>query len=234
MVNAFGYYASAKGMVLVPNLSELSSAAAISLLEASGLEYSLGTDVNTSTQSLDNLVAEQNPAANTLVDYSTVVSFRLYNYVPVSVAPSVSPGTVSPGGTSSVSLSATANSQTSIGLSWTASNFTQASYQISRNGDIIGGGPVNGTTTSGTDLGLQCGTNYSYTITLYSGLNGTGDSISDDSSATTFACSPGGNSITIAVTSTTSTSISVGGQYSLTAGTTGNESVSISVVPNGN
>ena len=81
MMNAFGYYASAKGMVLVPDLSGLSSSAAIAALSASGLEYSLGSDVNTSTSSLDNLVASQSPSANTLVDYSTVVAFSLYNFV---------------------------------------------------------------------------------------------------------------------------------------------------------
>ena len=85
MTNAFGYYASAKGMVLVPDLSGLSSSAAIAALSASGLEYSLGADVDTGTSSLDNLVAEQSPVADTLVDYSTVVAFRLYNYVPAPV-----------------------------------------------------------------------------------------------------------------------------------------------------
>jgi hypothetical protein len=82
MTNAFGYYASAKGMVLVPNLSELSSAAAISLLESSGLGYLIGADVNTTNQALDNLVASQTPSSNTLVDYGSVVSFSLYNFVP--------------------------------------------------------------------------------------------------------------------------------------------------------
>ena len=81
MINPFGYYASAKGMVLVPDLSGLSSSAAIAALSASGLDYSLGTDVDTSTSSLDNLVASQDPIANTLVDYSTVISFSLYNFV---------------------------------------------------------------------------------------------------------------------------------------------------------
>ncbi len=83
MINAFGYYASAKGMVLVPDLSGLSSAAAIAALESSGLDYSLGTDVETSNSALDNLVATQSPIANTLVDYATVVSFSLYNFVAV-------------------------------------------------------------------------------------------------------------------------------------------------------
>jgi hypothetical protein len=91
MISAFGYYASAKGMVLVPNLSELSSSAAIAALSANGLEYSLGDDVNTSTSSLDNLVASQNPLANTLVDYSTVVSFSLYNFVSSPPPPPVDP-----------------------------------------------------------------------------------------------------------------------------------------------
>jgi hypothetical protein len=83
MVNAFGYYASAKGMVLVPDLSGLSSAAAIALLESNGLNYSLGSDVDTNNGALDNLVAEQSPVSNTLVDYDTVVQFRLYNLISV-------------------------------------------------------------------------------------------------------------------------------------------------------
>jgi PASTA domain len=183
MVNAFGYYASAKGMVLVPDLSGLSSAAAISLLESSGLNYSLGSDIDTNNSALDNLVAEQSPVSNTLVDYETVVQFRLYNLV---VIPPFFP--FFPSFPPSVALTATSTGQTTTQLSWTASNFTQASYQITRNGDILGGGPVNGTTTSGTDSGLQCGVNYAYTITLYSGPDGTGSSISDSESVTTDAC----------------------------------------------
>jgi hypothetical protein len=97
MINAFGYYASAKGMVLVPDLSGLSSSAAIAALSASGLEYSLGEDINTSNSSFDNLIAEQSPIANTLVDYSTVVSFRLYNYV-ATPTPTPSPPPACSGG----------------------------------------------------------------------------------------------------------------------------------------
>jgi|LauGreDrversion4_2_1035121.scaffolds.fasta_scaffold109640_2 hypothetical protein len=180
MVNAFGYYASAKGMVLVPDLSGLSSSAAIALLESSGLNYSLGSDVDTTNGSLDNLVAEQSPVSNTLVDYETVVQFRLYNLISVPpFFPSFPP---------SVTLTATSTGETTTQLSWTVSDFTQASYQIVRNGDVLGGGPFNTTNTSATDNGLQCGTNYTYTITLYSGLNGTGSSISDSDSVTTNNC----------------------------------------------
>jgi hypothetical protein len=180
MVNAFGYYASAKGMVLVPDLSGLSSSAAIALLESSGLNYSLGSDVDTTNGSLDNLVAEQSPVSNTLVDYETVVQFRLYNLISVPpFFPSFPP---------SVALTATSTGETTTQLSWTASNFTQASYKIVRNGDVLGGGPENGTNTSGTDTGLDCGSNYTYTITLYSGPNGTGSEVSDSDSVTTDSC----------------------------------------------
>ena len=81
-------------MVLVPDLSGLSSSAAIAALTSSGLDYSLGADVDTSTSSLDNLVAEQSPSANTLVDYSTVVAFRLYNFVAAPSPTPPSPGCV--------------------------------------------------------------------------------------------------------------------------------------------
>lgn len=95
MINAFGYYASAKGMVLVPDLSGLSSSAAIASLSANGLDYVIGSDIDTGTSSLDNLVAEQSPTANTLVDYSTFVTFRLYNFV-ASPPPPVDPPPVDP------------------------------------------------------------------------------------------------------------------------------------------
>jgi hypothetical protein len=183
MVNAFGYYASAKGMVLVPDLSGLSSAAAIALLESNGLNYSLGSDIDTNNGALDNLVAEQSPVSNTLVDYETVVQFRLYNLI---VIPPFFP--FFPSFPPSVALTATSTGETTTQLSWTASNFVQASYQIKRNGSVLGGGPINSTDTSGTDSGLQCGVNYTYEITIYSGLNGTGSEVSDSDSVTTDSC----------------------------------------------
>lgn len=188
MVNAFGYYASAKGMVLVPNLSGLSSAAAISLLESVGLEYALGEDINTGVQAQDNTVAQQDPVFNTLVDYGTVVSFNLYNFVsaPPFFPPYFPFFPVFPG-TPSVSLSATATGQTSIALSWTVANFTQASIRINRNGIV--GSTVNTTNTSTTDGGLVCATSYSYDIIIYDAPNGGGNAISASASATTNACS---------------------------------------------
>lgn len=187
MVNAFGYYASAKGMVLVPDLSELSSAAAISSLESAGLDYLLGDDVTTSNSALNNLVAEQDPAAATLVEYGTVVSFSLYNFV--STPPFFPPSfpffpPFFP--TPSVSLDVTSTGQTSVALSWTVSNLTQASIRINRDG--VTGSTVNTTSTSTTDGGLTCGTSYSYEIIVYDGLNGTGTSTSATDSVTTDSC----------------------------------------------
>lgn len=182
MVNAFGYYASAKGMVLVPDLSGLSSSAAISALESSGLDYFLGTDVNTSNQALDNLVAQQDPVSNTLVDYGTVVSFSLYNFV---ATPPFFPFFPTP----AVYLTATATGETSVALSWSIANFSQGSWRISRDG-FETEGVVNSTTqTSTTNSGLTCGTGYSYTITIFSGPDGTGESISDTATVTTNSCS---------------------------------------------
>ncbi len=181
MVNAFGYYASAKGMVLVPDLSGLSSAAAIALLESNGLNYSLGSDVDTNNGALDNLVAEQSPVSNTLVDYETVVQFRLYNLV---VIPPFFP--FFPSFPPSVALTLTSLGETSVRVEWTASNFTQTSFKVNRNGSIIG--PSNSTETSFVDNGLDCGVNYAYTLTLYSGPDGTGSEVSDIESVTTDAC----------------------------------------------
>jgi hypothetical protein len=183
MVNAFGYYASAKGMVLVPDLSGLSSSAAISLLESSGLNYSLGSDVDTTNGSLDNLVAEQSPVSNTLVDYETAVQFRLYNLISIPpFFPDFPP-------TPAVYLTATATGETSVGLSWSIANFSQASWRITRGG-FQTEGVINSTTqTSTTNSGLACATSYSYEITIFSGPNGTGESISNTATVTTNSCS---------------------------------------------
>jgi|LakMenE18May11ns_1017448.scaffolds.fasta_scaffold9956695_6 hypothetical protein len=206
MVNAFGYYASAKGMVLVPNLSELTSAAAISELESEGLNYSLGADVDTTNAALDNLVAAQDPAANTLVDYETVVQFSLYNLV--SVPPFFPPFFPffpffpSFPSTPSVSVSATAISDTQINVSWSFTNFTAQSFQITRTGAPPSPNVyplVNSTDTTFTNLGLTCNSTYTYDIIFYSGLDGTGTQLSGSATATTSACAA-----IFAITSTSS------------------------------
>lgn len=84
MVNAFGYYASSKGMVSVPNLSGLTRTNAITAIQNAGLVYVDGGSTNTGNQSLDDTVASQLPNAGELVDYGTNVSFIYYDFVPVT------------------------------------------------------------------------------------------------------------------------------------------------------
>jgi hypothetical protein len=72
---------SAKGMVTVPDLSTSSRLQAEALLFANGLGANyLGTE-ETFNSNLGGKVSFQHIPSGTLVDYETVVNFRIYNYV---------------------------------------------------------------------------------------------------------------------------------------------------------
>jgi beta-lactam-binding protein with PASTA domain len=187
MVNAFGYYASAKGMVLVPNLIGLADSAAIVALTAAGLDYFIGTDIDTSTSSLNDTVAEQDPAANTLVDYSTVVTYRLYNFVATptpappffpSFAPAVSLG-VNIGSVTETSISGTifaentGGTAVTITLSSTAGSISPTSFILNANSVV---------TPSFTVTGLSA----SQQVTITASGGGT----SASNTATTTAATP--------------------------------------------
>jgi hypothetical protein len=80
MVSAFGYYASSKGMVLVPNLSGLTRTAAIAAIQNANLTPVDGGIVETTNSGLDDFIASQNPASGTLVDYQTNVQYTYYDF----------------------------------------------------------------------------------------------------------------------------------------------------------
>lgn len=70
-----------KGMVRTPNLSGLSSSAAVSAIQAAGLIASSSGTVDTGDSGLNGKIASQSPSSNTLVDYESTVSYTTYNYV---------------------------------------------------------------------------------------------------------------------------------------------------------
>lgn len=90
MIRSFGYYASSKGMVLVPSLSGLNSTQIQTSLAAVGLLLGNTTNTSTGATSENNgKFASSTPAVGTLVDYGTSVDVVLYQY---TVTPSPSPG----------------------------------------------------------------------------------------------------------------------------------------------
>lgn len=83
-------------------------------------------------------------------------------------------------------LSATAQSQTSILLTWQDNCGNEDSFRIYRNGTYVTS--VSAGTTSWTDTGLSCGTTYSYYVKAH---NAAGDSpASNTAYATTLTCPP--------------------------------------------
>jgi hypothetical protein len=79
MFGSIGIFGS-KGMVRVPNISGLSTSSAISTIQAAGLVASSSGTTSTSNSSLNDTIASQLPASNTLVDYQTTVSYNSYTY----------------------------------------------------------------------------------------------------------------------------------------------------------
>jgi len=75
-------------MSRVPNLSGLSTSAAITSIQTAGLVASSTGTVNTGDSGLNGKIASQSPASNTLVNYESTVSYTSYVYV----APTCTPG----------------------------------------------------------------------------------------------------------------------------------------------
>ena len=209
MVSAFGYYASAKGMVLVPNLSGLTRTNAITAIQNAGLTPVAGSVVNTGDSGLDDIIASQTPASGTLVNYETNVQYDYYDFVPVGpffppffppYFPTFTPPFFPPYfptfvPTPSVSVSAIVNSGTSVTVNWLFTNFTQGSFQLTRTG--AGQYPIfNGSDTTLTDPTLTCNSTYTWSFVFYSGPNGTGDQLTGSVTATTAACPPGAYTVT--------------------------------------
>jgi hypothetical protein len=82
MLSFVARFGSSKGMVLVPNLSGLTTAAAISAIQNAGLKFSGSSTSTTSSSSLGDTVFSQSITNGTLVEYETAISFENYVYVP--------------------------------------------------------------------------------------------------------------------------------------------------------
>ena len=76
-------------MVLVPNLSGLSSANANLAITNAGLFIGSNTSTSTSNSSLNDTIASQSVPAGTLVEYESLVGYSVYSYVapPAPVGP---------------------------------------------------------------------------------------------------------------------------------------------------
>jgi hypothetical protein len=85
----FGFWSSLKGMVKVPNLSGLTRTTASSSIVSNGLVPLETGSTDTADDSLNQKIASQNPAFDSLVDYETNVSYTYYNFsfTPYSFTP---------------------------------------------------------------------------------------------------------------------------------------------------
>lgn len=119
MLGIGGKFASSKGMVAMPNLSNLTRSQAIDAIQQAGLRLGNAQSSSTSNQSQDQKVSSQAVVAGTLLDYETAVSFSYLNYVapPVPQGPTVtgisSTGCIEYGGR--VEIDRDCNTSTKIG-----------------------------------------------------------------------------------------------------------------------
>jgi len=118
MLGIGGKFASSKGMVAMPNLSNLSRSQAIAAIQQAGLSLGNASPSSTSNISEDQRVSSQQIAGGVLLDYETAVSFSFLSYVapPVPQGPTVT-GTSSTGciETERFEISNVCNSSTKIG-----------------------------------------------------------------------------------------------------------------------
>ena len=91
MLGIGGKFAAARGMVRVPNLAGLSPSDADIALANAGLKRGSQSSSSTSNSSNNNKINTQSIAANTLVDYESVVSYN-YEYYVAPYQPTVSYG----------------------------------------------------------------------------------------------------------------------------------------------
>lgn len=91
MLGIGGRFAGAKGMVAVPDLSNLNPDQALAVLSSIGLRRgSLGSST-TNNSGIDNRVFAQSISAGTLVDYESSVDYSYYIYVPPAPDPTPQP-----------------------------------------------------------------------------------------------------------------------------------------------
>lgn len=98
MLSFVARFGSSKGMVLVPNLSGLTTEAATSAIQNAGLRFTGSSTSTTSSSSLGDKVFSQSITSGTLVEYESPISFESYVYVPYQ--PTVTYGDCTPDYTS--------------------------------------------------------------------------------------------------------------------------------------
>ena len=101
MLGFVARFGSSKGMVSVPNLSGLTTAAAISAIQNAGLKFNGSSTSTTSSSSLGDTVFSQSISSGDLVEYEAAISFGNYVYVPY--VPTVTYGDCTPDYTSTSS-----------------------------------------------------------------------------------------------------------------------------------
>jgi len=85
MLGIGGKFAGAKGMVPMPNLSNLSPSAATAAITAAGLQLGTASEVESSNSGDNEKVFSQSIAAGTLIDYDSVINYSYYRYVPPAI-----------------------------------------------------------------------------------------------------------------------------------------------------
>ena len=89
MLGIGGKFVGAKGMVIVPNISNLSRSAAQAAISAAGLKFfEVTTPLDTTDSAADGKVFFQSIASGSVVDYETEVSYSYYRYVAPPPVPS--------------------------------------------------------------------------------------------------------------------------------------------------
>lgn len=92
MLGFIGKWASSKGMVRVPDLSNLTRQEAIASIQNAGLVHSGDSSTTTQNINLNNRVSLQSVNANDLVQYESEISFIYYNYVEITTTTTTTQG----------------------------------------------------------------------------------------------------------------------------------------------
>lgn len=223
MLGNLGYY-SGKGMVLVPDLSGLSSSAAQSAITSAGLTVGSISSTSSGANSSNNgQVASSSPTAGTLVDYETSVSFVTYSYSPPPEGPSWTDSSIVNSFTQGTAYSDSVSATNGAAYTWeyvdSGNGASPSSYWVQGITIDNSSGAISGTPT-------MSGQTYSFRIVAY---NGGGTIYSPTYSGTVGSSGGGsGSSISVSITSVTAYSMSGTVSYSNVTGAYGSISISSS------
>ncbi len=198
MLGFLGKWASSKGMVRVPNLSNLTKEEAISAIENAGLRHTGNSSTSTQNINLNNRVAVQSLNADDLVEYESEISFIHYNYVEVTTTTTTTQG----GGSGGVTNPTPSPTQETTGGGGKVCNGNCESYTTEQpvcNGEDLYVGIFTGTRKLCSDGTYEICT--SPTLTSYGacistnvsscgGSGGSGSSCTTSPTPTSTTCAP--------------------------------------------